>query len=128
MEKHEPKSRYYGDSYNFIVTADSMQLLRYLPSESSLFNDTLYVLEDDRVAVSEILTSDSLQITSDTVWVQLMRDEATFGWVEEMSMREQVVPCRPDFAGHSHLLRFSHPFLHHFRHTYRPRLCVAKED
>lgn len=95
VEKHEPKSRYYGDSYNFIVTADSMQLLRYLPSESSLFNDTLYVLEDDRVAVSEILTSDSLQITNDTVWVQLMRDEATFGWVEEMSMREQVVPADP---------------------------------
>lgn len=93
--QNEPKSRYYGDSYNFIVTADSMQLLRYLPSESSLFNDTLYVFEDDRVAVSEILTSDSLQIQSDTVWVQLMRDETTFGWVEEMSMREQVVPADP---------------------------------
>lgn len=95
VEKHEPKSRYYGDSYNFIVTADSMQLLRYLPSESSLYNDTIYVHEDDRVAVSEILTSDSLQIQSDTVWVQLMRDETTFGWVEEMAMRQQVVPADP---------------------------------
>lgn len=95
IEKHEPKSRYYGDSYNFMVTADSMMLLRYLPSESSLFNDTLYVFEDDRVAVSEILSSDSLQIQNDTVWVQLMRDETTFGWVEEMSMRQQVVPADP---------------------------------
>lgn len=95
VEQKEAKSRYYGDSYNFIVTADSMQLLRYLPSESSLFNDTLYVYEDEVVAVSEILTSDSLQIQNDTVWVQLMHDETTFGWVEEMSMREQVVPSDP---------------------------------
>lgn len=95
VEPKEAKSRYYGDSYNFIVTADSMQLLRYLPSESSLFNDTLYVYQDERVAVSEILTSDSLQIKNDTVWVQLMHDETTFGWVEEMSMREQVVPADP---------------------------------
>ncbi len=111
VEEQEPKSRYYGDSYNFIVAADSMQLLRYLPSESSLFNDTLYVFEDDRVAVSEILTSDSLQIQNDTVWVQLMRDEATFGWVEEMSMREQVVPADPisqaiAVFSHSHILFF----------------------
>jgi len=72
-----------------------MQLLRYLPSEASLSQDTLYVYEDERVAVSDILTKDSLYITSDTAWVQLMRDAETFGWVEEMSMREQVVPADP---------------------------------
>lgn len=95
VEPKEPESRYYGDSYNFIVTADSMQLLRYLPSEASLFQDTLYVYEDERVAISDILTSDSLQIENDTTWVQLMRDAETFGWVEEMAMREQVVPADP---------------------------------
>ncbi len=95
VEQKETKSRYYGDSYNFIVTADSMLLLRYLPSEASLFQDTLYVYEDERVAISDILTSDSLQIKNDTTWVQLMRDAETFGWVEEISMREQVVPADP---------------------------------
>ncbi|MCQ2253948.1 MAG: zinc ribbon domain-containing protein [Bacteroidaceae bacterium] len=99
VEQKEAKTRYYGDSYNFIVTADSMQLLRYLPSESSLYQDTLYVYEDERVAVADILTSDSLDIKNDTAWVQLMRDESTFGWVEEMEMREQVVPADPISQG-----------------------------
>lgn len=95
VEQKEAKTRYYGDSYNFIVKADSMQLLRFLSSESSLYQDTLYVYEGERVAVADILTSDSLQIKNDTAWVQLMRDESTFGWVEEMKMREQVVPADP---------------------------------
>ncbi|MCF0209108.1 MAG: zinc ribbon domain-containing protein [Bacteroidaceae bacterium] len=95
IEQKEAKSRYYGDSYNFIVNVDSMELLRFLPSEASLFQDTLYVHEGERVAVADILTSDSLEIQNDTAWVQLVRDEATFGWVEEMTMREQVVPADP---------------------------------
>lgn len=91
----KPQSRYYGESYNFIVKADSMLLLRFLPSEASLYQDTLFLREGDRVAVSDILTKDSLQILADTTWVQLLKDDATFGWVEEMSMREQVVPDDP---------------------------------
>lgn len=95
VEHEESKTRYYGDSYNFIVKADSMRLLRFLASESSLFQDTVYVYEGERVAVADILTSDSLDIKSDTAWVQLMHDETTFGWVEEMEMRSQVVPADP---------------------------------
>ncbi len=99
--KHQEKtqSRYYGESYNFIVDVDSMQLLRFLPSESSTFQDTVYVYENERVAIADILTSDSLQITNDTSWVQLMHDATTFGWIEEMSMREQVVPADPISQG-----------------------------
>lgn len=99
--KHSERaqSRYYGESYNFIVNVDSMQLLRFLPSEASTFQDTVYVYENERVAIADILTSDSLQITSDTSWVQLMRDASTFGWIEEMSMREQVVPADPISQG-----------------------------
>ena len=66
IERKEAKSRYYGDSYNFIVNVDSMELLRFLPSESSLFQDTLYVYEGERVAVADILTRDSLEIQHDT--------------------------------------------------------------
>ncbi|MCF0243968.1 MAG: U32 family peptidase [Bacteroidaceae bacterium] len=99
MERDAGQSRYYGDSYNFIVKDDSMQLLRFLPSESSLFRDTLYVYKGDRVAVADILSSDSLQITNDTTWVQLMKDDTTFGWIEEMQMREQVVPADPISQG-----------------------------
>lgn len=72
-----------------------MRLLRFLASESSLFQDTVYVYEGERVAVADILTSDSLDIKSDTAWVQLMHDETTFGWIEEMEMRSQVVPADP---------------------------------
>ena len=111
--KHSERaqSRYYGESYNFIVDVDSMQLLRFLPSEASTFQDTVYVYENDRVAIADILTSDSLEITSDTSWVQLMRDATTFGWIEEMSMREQVVPADPISQGikgfaDNHLLVF----------------------
>lgn len=111
--KHNERaqSRYYGESYNFIVDVDSMQLLRFLPSEASTFQDTVYVYENDRVAIADILTSDSLEITSDTSWVQLMRDATTFGWIEEMSMREQVVPADPISQGikgfaDNHLLVF----------------------
>ncbi len=88
-----------------------MQLLRFLPSEASTFQDTVYVHENERVAIADILTSDSLEITSDTSWVQLMRDATTFGWIEEMSMRKQVVPADPISQGikafsDNHLLVF----------------------
>lgn len=107
----ESKNRYYGDSYNFVVSADSMMLLRFLPSEASLYQDTVFVFEGDVVAVADILTSDSLEIQNDTAWVQLLKNDTTFGWVEEQEMIAQVVPDDPisqsiSFFSDNHLVVF----------------------
>ncbi|MCF0202854.1 MAG: zinc ribbon domain-containing protein [Bacteroidaceae bacterium] len=106
------QNRYYGESYNFLVKADSVQLLRFLPSEASLFQDTLFIYKGDIVAVADILTSDSLDITADITWVQLLKDDTTFGWIEETHMQRIVVPDDPisqaiDYFSDNHLPLFS---------------------
>lgn len=87
--------RHYTFSYNFIVNKDSLVLLRQQPEEflNGMITDTLSVHKDDRVAVADVrVISNDLQ---DTVWVQVARDQDTFGWIHESELLESVVPDDP---------------------------------
>ena len=58
-----------------------------------MHTDTITVYRGDHVAVAEIrvLPADSI----DSVWVQIARDQETFGWLHESSLLPSVVPDDP---------------------------------
>ena len=89
-EKH-----HYSVNYNFIVKADSINLIRQQPEEvmGRMMTDTVTVYRHDHIAVAEIriIPTDSI----DSVWVQVARDQHTFGWLHETSLLQSVVPDDP---------------------------------
>lgn len=100
---HGGEVRPYGVSYNFTVVADSLALLRQQPEEvlGNMPADTIYVAEEDHIAVADIrIMPDD---TKDTVWVQVARDQHTFGWTHETELMAAVVPSDP-------ISRFIHMF------------------
>ena len=86
---------YYSVNYNFIVKADSINLIRQQPEEvmGRMMTDTVTVYRHDHIAVAEIriIPTDSI----DSVWVQVARDQETFGWQHETSLLLSVVPDDP---------------------------------
>jgi hypothetical protein len=86
---------HYTKNYNFVVDADSMELITQQPEEmiSELTIDTFSVYKNDRVVVADIriIPTDSV----DSVWIQLANNEATFGWIHESDMLSKVVPDDP---------------------------------
>ncbi len=88
-------THHYTNNYNFVVKADSMVLFRQQPEEllNDMLVDTLIVRKHDRLVVADIriIPSDSV----DSVWVQLARDQSTFGWVRESQLLPSVVPDDP---------------------------------
>lgn len=88
-------AHHYSENYNFVVKADSLPLLRQQPEEllNSLFTDTIAVYRRDRIVVADIrmLPNDPV----DSVWVQVARDQETFGWVRESVLLPAVVPDDP---------------------------------
>lgn len=86
------ETHHYGQNFNFVVKADSLMLVRQQPVEilSRMHTDTITVYRGDHVAVAEIrvLPADSI----DSVWVQIARDQETFGWLHESSLLPSVVP------------------------------------
>lgn len=89
------ETHHYGQNFNFVVKADSLMLVRQQPVEilSRMHTDTITVYRGDHVAVAEIrvLPTDSI----DSVWVQIARDQETFGWLHESSLLPSVVPDDP---------------------------------
>ena len=89
------ETHHYGQNFNFVVKADSLMLVRQQPVEilSRMHTDTITVYRGDHVAVAEIrvLPADSI----DSVWVQIARDQETFGWLHESSLLPSVVPDDP---------------------------------
>lgn len=89
------ETHHYGQNFNFVVKADSLMLVRQQPVEilSRMHTDTITVYRGDHVAVAEIrvLPADSI----DSVWVQIARDQQTFGWLHESSLLPSVVPDDP---------------------------------
>ena len=87
--------RHYGQSYNFVVKADSIIMVKQQPEEvlTRMHTDTLAVYEGNHVAVAEIriLPNDSV----DSVWVQIARDQQTIGWLHEQTLLSSVVPDDP---------------------------------
>lgn len=88
-------SHHYSKNYNFVVKADSLRLLRQLPEEalSGLPTDTLAVFRHEHIVVADVrlLPNDSI----DSVWVQVARDQETFGWTRESRLLPSVVPDDP---------------------------------
>ena len=88
-------THHYTVNYNFVVKADSICLIKQQPEEavSNMFIDTVAVYRHDRIVVAEIrvIPTDSI----DSVWVQVARDQSTFGWVHESTLLGSVVPGDP---------------------------------
>ncbi len=88
-------THHYSQNFNFIIKADTFILLKEQPEEllSGLPTDILLLEKGDRVAVADIriLPSDPV----DSVWVQLARDQYTFGWIREKTLLPAVVPDDP---------------------------------
>ena len=86
---------HYSLNYNFVVTADSICLMKEQPEEvlSQMQVDSFYVYKNDPLAVADIriLPADSV----DSVWVQLARDQITFGWIHESDLLPNVDPDDP---------------------------------
>lgn len=104
-------THHYSPGYNFIVRADSLMLLRQQPEElvNQLPTDTLVVYRHDPLVVADIriISADPV----DSVWVQVARDQATFGWAHESALLASVVPDDPisqfiSTFSDSHLLIF----------------------
>ena len=83
---------HYTNNYNFIVKADSFALIRQQPEEVSalLPIDTIYIHKHDHIVVADIRTVPSDSI--DSIWVQVARDQHTFGWQRESGLLSKVVP------------------------------------
>lgn len=109
--KHERDSisftttHHYTKNYNFIVHADSIALHRQqpeeivsrqeFPAELTIYSDSdsVTIMRGEQLVVAEIriLPSDTI----DSVWIQLARDQQTFGWIHESSLLPYVVPDDP---------------------------------
>ena len=89
------QTHHYSQNYNFVVKADSLMLLRQQPEER-LYNmetDSMAVYKHDHLVVVDmrILNKDA----SESVWIQVARDQNTFGWVNESVLLKKVVPDDP---------------------------------
>ena len=86
---------HYSQGFNFIVTADSLMLLRQQPEEAvnKMKTDSFAVKEGKEVAVADIriLPNDK----QDSVWVQIATEDFAFGWIHESRLLKQVDPADP---------------------------------
>ena len=86
---------HYSQGFNFIVTADSLMLLRQQPEEAvnKMKTDSFAVKEGTEVAVADIriLPNDK----QDSVWVQIATEDFAFGWIHESRLLKQVDPADP---------------------------------
>ena len=92
---HFKATHHYSSNYNFVVKADSLVLSKQQPEEtlSHLQEDSLVVYKNDHLVVADIriMSADSI----DSVWVQVARDQQTFGWIHESKLLRNVVPDDP---------------------------------
>ena len=86
---------HYSQGFNFIVTADSLMLLRQQPEEAvnKMKTDSFAVKEGKEIAVADIriLPNDK----QDSVWVQIATEDFAFGWIHESRLLKQVDPADP---------------------------------
>lgn len=86
---------HYSENFNFVVRAESLQLIRQQPEEylSMMPTDTFAVRRHDHLVVADIriLPADE----TDSVWVQVARDQFTFGWTHEAELLRAVDPDDP---------------------------------
>ncbi len=102
---------HYSENFNFVVRADSLQLIRQQPEEylSLMPTDTIAVARHDHLVVADIRIIPADE--TDSVWVQVARDQYTFGWTHESELLPAVDPDDPisqfiSTFSNSHLLIF----------------------
>ncbi len=88
-------THHYTNKYNFVVSADSLMLMRQQPEErvNGLVTDSFAVYRNCLLVVSDIRIVP--QDRHDSVWVQLATEEGGFGWVHETNLLPKVVPDDP---------------------------------
>ncbi len=88
-------THHYSENYNFVVKADSIILLRQQPEEelSDMLIDSVIVYRHEHIVVADIRSIPT--DTVDSVWVQVARDQYTFGWIHESELLPCVVPNDP---------------------------------
>lgn len=88
-------THHYTNNYNFVVKSDSLVLLKQQPEEmiNELQIDSFIVHKHDHLVVADIrmIPNDTI----DSVWVQVARDQSTFGWIHESKLIPNVVPDDP---------------------------------
>lgn len=98
-------NHHYTRNYNFIVNSDSIALYLQQPEEIVSINempaelmerldtDSVMLYKGEQLVVAEIriVPKDSI----DSVWVQVARDQNTFGWKHESELLPNVVPDDP---------------------------------
>ena len=86
---------HYSQGFNFIVTSDSLMLLRQQPEEAvnEMTTDSFAVKKGKEVVVADIriLPIDK----QDSVWVQIATEDYAFGWIHESRLLKQVDPADP---------------------------------
>ncbi len=91
-------THHYCQNFNFVVKADSIVLLCQQPEEaiSGMLTDSVTVYRHNHLVVADIrvIPQDSLYEV-DSVWVQVARDQDTFGWIYETELLKKVVPNDP---------------------------------
>ena len=105
-------THHYGHNYNFLVEADSLELVAIgnpMEIERAVSIKYVTVERGDLLVVGDILSIPS--DTIDSIWVQVLRDQATIGWIHEDELLENVVPSNPisrfiSFFSDTHLLIF----------------------
>lgn len=88
-------THHYTNKYNFVVSADSLMLMRQQPEErvNGLATDSFAVYRNCLLVVSDIRIVP--QDRHDSVWVQLATEEGGFGWIHETGLLPKVVPDDP---------------------------------
>lgn len=86
---------HYTNKYNFVVSSDSLMLIRQQPEEyvNHLRIDSFAVRKHCLLVVSDIRIIP--QDAEDSVWVQLATEENEFGWSHESRLLPRVVPDDP---------------------------------
>ena len=104
-------THHYTNNYNFVVRADSLELLRQQPEEllGGMQTDSFTVYRGAHLVVADIRMVPADPV--DSVWVQLANDTSAFGWTRESLLLPRVMPDDPisefisDFSG-SHVIVF----------------------
>lgn len=117
-------THHYTQNYNFVVTGDSLVLVKQQPEDMSVpevvsielesmgleqTKDSITLRRHEHLVVADIKTVPS--DTIDSVWVKVARDQLTFGWVHENELLAKVSPDDPisqfiDVFSNIHLLVF----------------------
>lgn len=89
------RTHHYSLNYNFVVKADSLVLLRQQPEEllNNMLTDSVIVYKHNHIVVADIRIIPADPI--DSVWIQVARDQNTFGWTHESALLKRAVPSDP---------------------------------